>query len=95
MEYVPTLEIVHSLRPHSVAGDDLIHNRYFVRGYIVHSTTGDTGRVRLRLRDKKDANGWRESGNQVIAQCKEKSRFSSSIPFKLFRKLRLTLDRKK
>jgi len=92
---VPTLEIVHSLRPHSVAGDDLVHNRYFLQGYIVHSTTGDTGRVGLRLRDKKDANGWREAGNQVVTQCKEKGGFPSPVPCGLFRKLRLTLHTKK
>lgn len=84
IEQVPTFEIGHGLRSHSITRDDLVHDRYLIQGYVVHITTRHACSIRLRLRDKQDADGRRESGNQVIAQGKEKSRFSSSIPCEVF-----------
>ena len=75
-----TFKVGHSLRSHSIAGDDLVHDRNFIQDYVIHSTTGYNGGVRLRLGDKKDANRGREPGNQVITQGKEKGGFSGSVP---------------
>jgi hypothetical protein len=79
---VLTLEIGHSFRSYSITGDDLVQNRSVVQSHVVYITAGEARSVGFSLRNKKNANRGRESGDQVIAQGNKKSRLSGSVPCK-------------